>query len=69
MFRQGLHPHNLCRVFHNTQDMERACIPPEGDLTERPNPVYESKGMAHSVFHTEGNAAIVTWYTGLKTLR
>ena len=48
--------------------MERAYIPPEGDFIERPTPAYESKGIVHSVFHTEGNAAIVTWCTGLKDI-
>lgn len=48
--------------------MEKAYIPHEGDFIERLNPAYESKGTVHSVFHTEGNAAIVTWCTCLKDI-
>lgn len=69
MFLQGLRavstPHNHS-IFHNTQDMERAYIPPMGEFIGRTNMAYENKGVLYSVFKTEGNAAICYVWTSPK---
>lgn len=62
VYRSNLHPHNHCSIFRKNPRHGESLHSTRGWLYRK------SKGMAHSVFHTEGNAAIVTWCTCLKDI-